>query len=72
MILKVSRSINLNYREALHLWPLRKKLSKLFSFFLSVLLLFYAIPSVILAEAADVAESGESDRVDASFPGKQF
>ena len=42
--------------------------TKLLSFFLSVLLLFYAIPSVIFAEATDVAESGESDSIDASFP----
>ena len=45
--------------------------TKLFSFFLSVLLLFYAIPSVIFAEAADAAntaESDESDSEDASFP----
>ena len=42
--------------------------TKLFSFFLSVLLLFYAIPSAIFAEAASAAESGESASVDASFP----
>jgi hypothetical protein len=42
--------------------------TKLLSFFLSVLLLFYAIPSVIFAEATDAAESGESNSVDASFP----
>lgn len=42
--------------------------TKLLSFFLSVLLLFYAIPSVIFAEVLDAAESGESDSVDASFP----
>ena len=42
-------------------------LTKLLSFFLSVLLLFYAIPSVIFAEAADATESGKSDSVDASF-----
>ena len=42
--------------------------TKLFSFFLSVLLLFYAIPTAIFAEAADVVESGKSDSVDAPFP----
>ena len=44
--------------------------TKILSFLLSVLLLFYAIPSVIFAEVADAAESGESDEsdsVDASF-----
>ena len=44
--------------------------TKILSFLLSVLLLFYAIPSVIFAEAASAAESGEpdeSDSVDASF-----
>ena len=46
------------------------KPTKLLSFFLCVLLLFYAIPSVIFADAADAAESGKpdkSDSVDASF-----
>ena len=44
--------------------------TKLLSFVLSVLLLFYAIPLAIFAEATDAAESGEpdeSDSVDASF-----
>ena len=41
--------------------------TNLLSFFLSVLLLFYAIPSVIFSEAASATESGESDSVDASF-----
>ena len=44
--------------------------TKLFSFILSVLLLFYATPSVILTDAASAAESRESDEsdsVDASF-----
>ena len=35
--------------------------------FLSVLLLFYAISSVIFAEAAGAVESGKSDSVDVSF-----
>ena len=42
--------------------------TKVLSFFLSVLLIFYAIPSVIFSEAAGAVESGESDSVDASFP----
>lgn len=41
--------------------------TKMLSFFLAVLLIFYAIPSVIFAEAADAVESGKSDSVDASF-----
>lgn len=44
--------------------------TKMLSFFLAVLLIFYAIPSVIFAKVADAAESGESDEsdsVDASF-----